>query len=184
MAKITRTFRFDAVLMEQFDQAAAAAGIDKTQVVTEAIQKFIENELQLNYKELLFTHILKCDAYELRTTFRNILNRLMKDEEELKQFDHDVFEYSNVYCSRSEIHDILRQEIKACRISKHYEDIDISLAIDGYHYVVPIYDLNDENSDVDMISIECEDIDKLYKLFKEGVSEEEMQKKIVELAVE
>lgn len=42
MAKITRTFRLDQELVERFDKAAEQAGVDKTSVVTEAIQKFVE----------------------------------------------------------------------------------------------------------------------------------------------
>ena len=40
--KISRTFRIPADLVDRFDRAAEALGIDKTQVVVEAIQKFVE----------------------------------------------------------------------------------------------------------------------------------------------
>lgn len=42
MAKITRTFRLDQELIDRFDKASELTGIDKTKVVTEAIQKFVE----------------------------------------------------------------------------------------------------------------------------------------------
>ena len=41
-AKVTRTFRIPTSLVERFDRAAAEAEIDKTQVVVDAIRKFVE----------------------------------------------------------------------------------------------------------------------------------------------
>lgn len=41
-AKVIRTFRIPASLVERFDRAAAEAEIDKTQVVVDAIRKFVE----------------------------------------------------------------------------------------------------------------------------------------------
>ena len=40
--KISRTFRIPADLVYKFDRAAEALGTDKTRVVVEAIQKFVE----------------------------------------------------------------------------------------------------------------------------------------------
>lgn len=42
MAKVSRTFRLDKELVERFDKAVTEQNIDKTQVVTEAIKKFVE----------------------------------------------------------------------------------------------------------------------------------------------
>lgn len=42
MKKITRTFRIPADLVERFDRAAEKEGINKTEVVVEAIRKFVE----------------------------------------------------------------------------------------------------------------------------------------------
>ena len=42
MKKITRTFRKPANLVERFDQAAEETGIDRTEVIVQSIQKFVE----------------------------------------------------------------------------------------------------------------------------------------------
>jgi len=42
MKKILRTFRIPADLVERFDQAAESVGIDRTEIVVQAIRDFVE----------------------------------------------------------------------------------------------------------------------------------------------
>lgn len=51
MPKITRTFRFDKEIIKRFDAVASALGIDKTQILTDAIIKFVEGFEMRKIKE-------------------------------------------------------------------------------------------------------------------------------------
>jgi predicted DNA-binding protein len=51
MPKITRSFRLNEDLIKRFDVAAAATGVDKTQIVTDAIIKFVEKFEMRTIKE-------------------------------------------------------------------------------------------------------------------------------------
>ncbi|TMZ69986.1 ribbon-helix-helix protein, CopG family [Klebsiella pneumoniae] len=64
-AKVTRTFRIPSDLVERFDRAAEEAGIDRTKVVVDAIERFVERHEQKQLFGQSFVALAEIYAPEL-----------------------------------------------------------------------------------------------------------------------